>query len=258
MSARGHTVSQVARLAHVTVRTLHHYDEIGLLVPSDRSQAGYRLYSDAELARLREILLLRELGFGLDAIAELIEQPPAGRREALRAQRDRLVAQRRQVDAVLRAIDAALDALEGGPAMTSDEMFEGFDQFDHAGPFADEARERWGDTDAYKESTRRTRAYSKHDWAELGAESEAILVTFIELLDRGVSPDDAATVDAAERARLHIDRWFYPCSRAMHAALAEGYVSDPRFTAFYDNRRAGLAAFVAAAIRANRDRAADG
>jgi len=253
MSARGHTVSQVARLAHVTVRTLHHYDEIGLLVPSDRSQAGYRLYSDDDLARLHQILLFRELGFSLEAIAQVLDEPPADQRSALKSQRDRLVMQRQRTDAVIRAVDAALEALEKGRPMPTDKMFEGFEDFDHQ-QYADEARERWGETEAYQESARRTKSYGKSDWAAMRAESERSMKTFAALLERGVAPVSPEAMDAAEEARLLIDRWFYPCSKAMHATLGEMYVADPRFTATYENIKPGLAAFVSAAIKANAAR----
>jgi DNA-binding transcriptional MerR regulator len=254
MSARGHTVSQVARFAHVTVRTLHHYDEIGLLVPSDRSRAGYRLYSDDDLARLQQILVFRELGFTLDAIAPLLDEPPAERRAALRAQRERLVVAQQHTAAVIRAVDTALAALEGETTMTTEKRFEGFEGFDHA-QYEDEVRERWGDTEAYQESARRTRSYGKADWEAIKAEGGANLAAFAALLAAGAAPDAAEAMDAAEEARLHIDRWFYPCSHAMHALLAEGYVADPRFTAFYEKIAPGLAAFVAAAIKANAARA---
>jgi DNA-binding transcriptional MerR regulator len=253
MSAKGHTVSQVARLAHVTVRTLHHYDEIGILVPSQRSAAGYRLYSDDDVARLHQILLFRELGFGLDAIADVLDEPAAARLSALKEQRDRLVVQRQRTDAVIRAVDAALAALEGGAPMSTEKMFEGFEEFGQ-GPYADEARERWGHTEAYQESARRTKAYGKAEWTAIRDEGGATLDAFATLFDAGAAPDGAEAMDAAEQARLHIDRWFYPCSRAMHAVLAEGYVSDPRFAAFYDRVRPGLAAFVSAAIKANAAR----
>ena len=254
MSAMDHTVSQVARLVHVTVRTLHHYDEVGLLVPSGRSRAGYRLYSDADLARLHQILLLRELGFSLDAIAQVLAEPLADRRLALRLQRERLVAQQRRTDAVLRALDRTLAAMEQGDAtMTAEQMFEGFDKFDHA-QYEPEAYERWGSTEAYKESARRTKSYSKADWAAIKAEGASNVAGFAALFTTGSPPDGAEAMDLAEAARLHIDRWFYPCSRAMHVCLGEMYVADPRFTAFYDRHRPGLAAFVAAAIKANAER----
>jgi DNA-binding transcriptional MerR regulator len=248
MSAR--TVSQVARLAHVTVRTLHHYDEIGLLVPSDRSSAGYRLYSDADLARLHEILVYRELGFTLDAIAQVMSEPPAERRASLLAQRERLIAQKHRTEAVLRALDIVLT---GDTAMPTETRYEGIDQFDHA-QYEDEARERWGDTPAYAESQRRVKSYTKDDWAAIKAEGGAVLADFAALFATGAAADSTAAMDVAERARLHIDRWFYPCARAMHAQLGEMYVADPRFTAFYDAAAPGLAVFVRDAIQANAKR----
>jgi len=121
-------------------------------------------------------------------------------------------------------------------------------------PYADEARERWGDTEAYKESARRTKRYKAEDWAKIKAEGEAVEAAMAALLSSGEAADGPKAMDLAERARLHIDRWFYPCSRAMHAALAEMYTADARFAAHYEERAAGLAAFVADAIRANARR----
>ena len=122
-------------------------------------------------------------------------------------------------------------------------------------PHADEARERWGDTEAYKESARRTKRYRPDDWARIKAEGEAVEAALADLLRAGEPADGAQAMDLAEQARLHIHRWFYPCSHRMHAGLADMYVADARFTAHYEERAAGLAAFVATAIRANGRRA---
>ncbi len=119
-----------------------------------------------------------------------------------------------------------------------------------------EAKERWGDTEAYKESSRRTKRYTKDDWARMEAEKEGIEAGFADAMASGDAPDGERATHLAEQARLHIDRWFYPCSHAMHAGLAEMYVGDPRFRAHYDDRAPGLADYVAAAIRANRAAAA--
>jgi DNA-binding transcriptional MerR regulator len=132
MSAKTFTVSQVSRLAHVTVRTLHHYDEIGLLVPSQRTDKGYRLYTEADLQRLQQVLLFKELGFALDAIASLIDEPAAERRAALLNQREKLRVERRKTEAVLRAIETAIHALEGDDTMDEKKMFDGFAEFEHA------------------------------------------------------------------------------------------------------------------------------
>lgn len=121
-------------------------------------------------------------------------------------------------------------------------------------PWAEEARERWGHTELYKESERRTKRYKDEDWAEIKAEGEAVEAAMAALLSSGEAADGVKAMDLAEQARLHVDRWFYPCSHAMHVALADMYTADARFAAHYEQRAAGLAAFVADAIRANARR----
>lgn len=125
-----------------------------------------------------------------------------------------------------------------------------------AGQWDAEAKEHWGQTEAYQESQRRTRSYTADQWDAIKADMNAIEAGMAELLASGTAPDAAAAMDGAERARLHIDRWYYPCSHAMHAGLAEMYTADPRFRAHYDDRSEGLAQFVSDAIRANAARAA--
>ncbi len=114
-----------------------------------------------------------------------------------------------------------------------------------------ETRERWGDTEAFKESKRRTGSYSPEQVQAIQEELDTIESRFAALLEAGAAPQDPAATEMAEEARQHIDRWYYPCPPPMHVALAEMYVMDPRFRAHYDDRRAGLAEFVAEAIRAN-------
>jgi hypothetical protein len=122
-------------------------------------------------------------------------------------------------------------------------------------PHEEEARERWGQTAAYQESSRRTRGYGDAEWAKIRAESEEIERGFADALAAGEPADGERATDLAEAARLHIDRWFYPCSREMHGTLAGMYTADERFKAHYDERADGLAAYVAAAIDANLSRA---
>lgn len=250
------TVSEVARMAHVTVRTLHHYDDIGLLHPSDRTEAGYRLYSQAELERLHLVLLYRELGFSLEAIGQLLDEPALDRAKALRAQRELLEEKVSRTRAVIRAVDRTLETMERGTEMDAETMFEGFEGFDHA-EHAEEAKERWGGTDAYRESMRRAKSYGKEDWAEMKREMEAIEADMAALLAVGKDPEGAEAMAVAERHRQHIERWFYPCGYRMHAGLADMYEADPRFAAHYEERAEGLAAFNASAIRANAMRAWD-
>lgn len=253
MSTNNYTVSQVSRMAHVTVRTLHHYDDIGLLAPSQRGGNGYRFYSEADLQRLQQILLFKELGFSLDAIQTLIDEPAADRRAALLAQRTQLNLDLRKTEAVIRAIETALNVLEETGTMSKENIFDGFDEFEHA-KYADEARERWGDTDAYKESARRAKQYSKQDWQRMKEQMDAVHNGIAHLMESGKPADDPAVTALAEKHRLHIDHWFYPCSPEMHAALGDMYIADPRFTATYEGISPGLAQYMRDAIAANARR----
>lgn len=246
------TVGEVADMAHVTVRALHHWDAIGLLVPSDRSDAGYRLYSEGDVERLHAVLLFRELGLSLEAIGHALDDPTFDRATALRAHREQLEERVERTASLIRAVDRTLESLERGMNMNTDEMFEGFEDFQ--GPYAEEAQERWGETHAYRESQRRARGYGRADWSKMQAEQEDVWRRMAELMTSGGSPEGAEAVRLAEEARLLIDRWFYPCSRSMHVGLADMYESDERFTAFYEERAEGLAGFVAQAIRANAER----
>lgn len=246
-------VGEVAKLARVSVRALHHYDHLGLLSPSGRSESGYRLYTPKDLERLQHVLFYRELGFALDEIRDLMADPAFDRREALLQQRRLLQAQAGRLQALLDLIDTTLVSLEGGYGMTREEMFEAFDDFDPS-EYEDEAKERWGHTDAYKESARRTKGYTAQDWERFKAESVEINLAVAALMDEGVAPDDPRAMAAVERHRLQIDRWFYPCSREMHARLGEMYVADPRFTATYEKIRTGMARYVRDATAANAAR----
>src|SRR6185312_8429907 len=151
------TVGEVAELAGVTVRTLHHYDELGLLSPSGRSEAGYRLYSYDDLARLREVLIWRTLGFPLTEIAALLDDPGHDRLAALERQRELIETEIDRLGALAAAVDAAIAAHANGTRMEETTMFTGFDPSE----YEEEARERWGHTEAYQESMRRAGQYGE-------------------------------------------------------------------------------------------------
>jgi DNA-binding transcriptional MerR regulator len=248
-----HTVGEVAKLASVSVRTLHHYDEIGLLQPSERTAAGYRLYNAADLAVLQQVLFFKELGFGLDDVRRIMGDPSFDRGEALLMQRRMLADKATQLDGMIGAVDAALDAMERGTAMDEKDMFEVFGDFDPK-HYEAEVQARWGDTDAYRESARRTKRYTKQDWQRFKDEAEQIGTGTARLMDEGVPADDPRAADLAEQARLQIDTWFYPCSHEMHVNLAEMYIVDPRFTATYERIHVGMARYWHDAILANAAR----
>lgn len=248
-------VSEVARLAGVSVRTLHHYDERGLVCPSARSDAGYRLYAPPDLERLQQVLFFRELGFPLEEIQRIVSDPGFDVAAALRMQRRLLTERAERVRALLAAVDAAIDAREKGTPLTSEERLQVFGGFDPAQHEA-EARAQWGDTDAYKESARRTKKHTSDDWKQIGAEIEALFTDLATLAQRGVPPTETAALDVAERHRAHVSRWFYPCPPALHQGLGELYVSDARFQDNIDRHHAGLAAYAREAWRANAARQA--
>lgn len=246
------TVGKTAELAKVSVRTLHHYDEIGLLSPTGRSEAGYRLYAIADLEQLQQILFFRELGFTLEDITRLMADPLFDRRSALEAQRKLLAEKAARTELMLVAIDDALTALEKGAHVSENEMFDVFEEFDPS-EYEDEVKQRWGDTEAYRVSTARAKKYRKEDWQRIKAEQDDVLNRFIEAFRAGKSPSDAEVVQIAEDHRLSIDRNFYPLSQEFHCGLGDMYIADPRFTAYYDKHEKGLAQFVCDAIHANAD-----
>ena len=248
-----YTVGQVADLAGVTVRTLHHYDEIGLLSPGHRSAAGYRRYRDGDLERLQHILYYRELGFALDDIAVLLGDPTADHRAHLRRQHDLLSGRIGRLTDMVRAVERAMEAETMGISLTPEERFEVFGDNDPA-QYADEAEQRWGDTDAYQESQRRTRSYGKADWHAIKEEAAEITEAAAAAMAAGEPADSVAAMDAVERHRQHISRWFYDCSYEMQVGLASMYISDERFTANYEKVVPGLAQYVHDAIVANAAR----
>ncbi len=243
------TVGAIAEFAGVTVRTLHHYDEIGLVSPQHRTEAGYRLYGSAEVARLQEVLFFRELGFGLEEINRIVSQPTYERRVALERQRGLLERRAERLFAMIDAIDRAAEADRKGLTMTNEEMLEVFDGFDPA-EYEDEAKERWGDTDAYQESARRTARYTKEDWVQIKAEAAAIDAAFLDLMEADTPPGSEAVAAVVDRHRAHITRWFYDCSEEVHQGLGQMYVADSRFTANIDKAGVGLAQYMSDAIAA--------
>ncbi|OEJ95066.1 MerR family transcriptional regulator [Streptomyces thermolilacinus] len=248
----GYSVGQVARLAGITVRTLHHYDEIGLLGPSGRSHAGHRRYEDDDLDRLQQILFYRELGFPLDEVAVLLDDPDTDPREHLRRQHHLLTARIAELQKMAEAVEHAMEAKKMGINLTPEEKFEVFG--DDPEKYNDEVEQRWGDTDAYRESQRRTARYTKADWQRVQDEAKDWGDRYGALMDEGEAPEGERAMAMAEEHRQHICRWFYECPYELHRCLGDMYVADERFKAFYDGMRPGLAEHVRGAIHANADR----
>ena len=246
-------VGEVAALAGVTVRTLHHYDRIGLLSPSGRTAAGYRQYAPADLDRLHQVLLYRELGFPLEEVATLLDDPAADPEAHLRRQHALLRNRLDRTSAMVAAVEKEMEARAMGISLTPEERFEVFGEHDPA-QYDAEVEERWGETDAYAQSKRRTAAYSKDDWLQILAEGENIEARFAAALQSGVPADSPEAMDIAEEHRQQISRNFYDCPPQMHAGLGRMYVEDERFTATYEAMAPGLAQYVSTAVQANAAR----
>ncbi|MEB8341004.1 MerR family transcriptional regulator [Streptomyces endophyticus] len=245
-----YSVGQVARFAAITVRTLHHYDEIGLLAPSERSAAGHRRYGEADLDRLQQVLFYRELGFPLDEIQALLDDPESDPREHLRRQHELLSARIEKLQKMAEAVEHAMEAQKMGIQLTPEERFEVFGDKDPE-EYSEETEQRWGGTEAYAESQRRAATYSKEDWLRMKAENDDWLARYVALVTAGEPADGERAMDLAEEHRDQISRWFYDCPHEMHACLGAMYVADERFKAYYDALGEGVADHLSTAIHAN-------
>ncbi len=183
-------VGALADLAGVTVRTLHHYDEIGLLAPSGRSAAGHRAYDEADVARLQRILFYRELELPLDRIQQLIDDPGVDEYEHLRRQYHLLGERITRLQRVRDAVQTTMEAHTMSIGLTPEERLEVFGD-DDPSKYSTEASERWGDSEAYRVSRERIRRYTKDDWKRVMAKAEAIEVEFAAALAAGEPPSGA-------------------------------------------------------------------
>jgi DNA-binding transcriptional MerR regulator len=248
------SVGEVARLTGISVRTLHHYDEIGLVSPAARTGAGYRRYTPADLDRLRQVLSYRALGFPLEEIATLLDDPTVDAVGHLRRQHELLTERITRLRAMAAAVERELEAQQLGISLSPQDRFEVFGDQDPE-QYADEVEERWGDTTAYAQSKERTGRYSRADWQRIKSEQEDWSRRVVAALRSGVPASGTDAMDLAEEHREQIGRWFYDCGYPMHRGLASMYLADERFTQHYENLSPGLARYLHDAIMANADRA---
>ena len=239
-----YTVRQLAKLAGVSVRTLHHYDEIGLLKPAHRSEKGYRYYGRDELLLLQQIMFYRELDISLKDIAELIESSSYDALESLDRHRIQLQQRGKAIDKLLQTIDKTINAMKNENNMiTDEELYEGFSKEEIA-DMRNEVAERWG-ADELLNSEKRVRHMGKDKWNEVKQEAEDIAKQFAAVAD--LPPADTAVQQVVLRHYRHISM-FYEVSAERYSGLGKLYVDDPRFTVFYDKHRPGLSVFINEAI----------
>jgi DNA-binding transcriptional MerR regulator len=236
-------IKEVADLVGISVRTLHHYDEIGLLIPDEITDSGYRFYSDKNLETLQQILFFRELGFPLKKIKEMINRPSFDRQQALELQKCMLLDKRTQIDKMISTIDKTIRHMKGEIHMNNKEKFEGF-SFD-TNPYEQEARERWGDQ-AVEKAKEKVGSFSDKKKRELADEMNQI---YRELaVHRKESPSSFEAQGAIEKWYNYLNRHFGHYTYDAFKGLGQLYVQDSRFTHNIDQFGDGLAKFMAEAM----------
>lgn len=233
-----YTVKAVAALAGVSVRTLHHYDAIGLLKPAQVSDAGYRQYSDADLERLQQVLFFKELDFALPEIQAILDRPDFDRQRALTSHRALLVQKKQRLESLITAVDATLDGLERGTPVSKETMFEGF---------REEASQKWGKDVVDASYERRWNHMSEQERADFVQAGQDAIKHLATLMPLGPGAPEVQAFTA--RARQTITDYFYDCTLEIFGGLGEMYVDDPRFAKTYEDVQPGLAAFYRDAIR---------
>ena len=234
-------IQEFARLTGVSVRTLHYYDEIGLLAPAcvDKD-TGYRYYDQASLLRMQEILFYRELDFSLKSIGQILSSPNYDAKQSLSEQRNLLILKKERLERLISAIDHA---------MKGENVMSAFDnsKFD---AYKAEARQRWGNTDAYREHAEKTKNYSKTKWNELAGEMNEIFAEFALCMKNGETPDSAEAQNLVKALQEHITGNYYLCTNEILAGLGQMYAADERFRSSIDGNGDGTARFVSEAIEA--------
>lgn len=235
-------ISEVAKLSGVTVRTLHYYDEIGLLKPSKTTEAGYRMYSIEDLEKLQQILFFRELDFPLNEIKKIMINPNYDKIEALNKHKELLIEKRKRIDGLITLIDKTIK----GDNNMSFKEFDNSKIEENKRKYAEEVKKRWGNTDAYKEYEKKTGSYDKNSWNTINEEMAEILKEFADNRDKDVNSDIVQSL--VEKWRGYITLNFYNCTKEILSCLGLMYIGDERFKENIDKYGEGTAEFMAKAI----------
>lgn len=235
-------INEVAKLTGVTVRTLQYYDKIGLLVPSDMTPSGYRIYNEDSLSDLQQILFFRELGFSLRDIKEIMTNSHYDKQEALKKHKEILLQKSDRLNQLIILVD---NTIKGDNTMN----FNAFDMTkieENKKKYAAEVKDRWGSTAAFQESQEKTENYDSKKWNMLNEESGAILKAFGE--NRQLSPDSQQASQLVKQWQAYITANFYNCTKEILAGLGLMYIEDERFKQNIDQYGEGTAAFMEKAI----------
>ncbi|WP_147803843.1 MerR family transcriptional regulator [Alkalicoccus halolimnae] len=237
-------IKEVADLVGISVRTLHHYDEIGLLPPEEITESGYRLYSEENIEMLQQILFFKELGFSLKEIKKIISSSSFNRQEALILQRKMLVEKRKRLDKMIVTIDKTIKSGRGEIEMTNEEKFEGINFQDN--PYEQEARERWGDS--YVDTAdKKLRKMSQDEQTDLSERWDMILNKLADLREQ--PPESREVQETIKEWYEFLNHNFSSYSPDMFYGLGQLYIDDERFTKNIDKHGKGLAEFMSEAMK---------
>lgn len=243
------TVGAVAALVGVSVRTLHHWDRIGLAPASGRTWSDYRLYDDDDIARIHRVLVYRELGFPLSQIGALFDDPHVDEDAHLTRQRELLVSRITHLQEMVSAVDRLKEANAVNTPLTPEDRAEIFGT-DWKESWQSEAEERWGATPQWEQSQQRSASMSKEDWKQFKASTDALNADLAAAKRAGVDPasPEAAALVARHRESISV---FYDCTRSMQVLLVRMYRQDPRFAEAYDSLEPDLTDWIGAAVEAD-------
>jgi DNA-binding transcriptional MerR regulator len=239
-----YTVRQLAAVAGISARTLHYYDQIGLLQPQRNPDNGYRLYDRPAALRLQQILFLRELGLSLEEIQAVLDRPDFDLLGALQQHRQALLERQERLARLVRTVDRTIFALKGNIAMDNKELFEGFNE-EQQQEYEAEAEQLWG-SETVNQSRQRWGSYSDEKKRQIFAEGKQIYLDLAAAIPHGpTSPQAQAGI-----ARWHQNiRYFYEPTKEIMLGLADGYNDDPRFAEFFERIHPGLNKFMRQAIQ---------
>ena len=243
------TVGEVSTLLGVSVRALHHWDESGLVHPSQRSAAGYRLYSEADIMRIQQVLVYRQTGMSLADIKTVLDEPGTDALTHLRRQRELVQGQISHLQHKLSSIDMVIDIQQLGARISVAEMAEIWGT-DWDPVYIEDAHAQWGDTEDWAESYRRKAQMSRADWERAHEETVALETALAEAMRSGVKPGSPEANALARWHRKDFNRWF-EVSTSKQVLIARGYVADERYARYYDKRAPGLAAWLKDVIDAS-------
>ncbi len=232
-------IKEFAEFTGVSVRTLHYYDEIGLLVPAQIDCfTGYRYYDEKSLLRMQEILFYRELDFSLKSIREILSSPNYDKNKALNEQKHLLTLKKERLERLISAIDGVVKG---------ENVMKAFDNSEFEKHKA-EAKEKWGATPAFKEYAERTKNYSKQRWNDIGEGMERIMAEFAVCMRNGETPNSAEAQNLVKMLQNYITENCYLCTNEILAGLGQMYVEDERFKNNIDKHADGTAEFIRVAV----------